>query len=198
MGRIKTGGNVETPTLKFPGTNANDSIVIQNTLGSEVPRLYNDYRCRFNGDTTILGNTSVSGTLYSTGPVTCNQTLSVGSNLTVTGNVTIDGSLSTTKGPWFCAGRINTGTGSIFADYGRVSYTVVRNGQASVTITMASAHPQNGNYVCLASSSRAFTTIENSVSGIGMRTSTTFQIVLRNADFTTLAGDTNSLTFMVV
>ena len=26
MGRIKTGGNVEPPTLKFPGTNANDSI----------------------------------------------------------------------------------------------------------------------------------------------------------------------------
>ena len=85
MGRIKTGGNVETPTLKFPGTDANDSIVIQNTVGSEVARFYNDYRCRFNGDTTILGNADVSGTLYSAGPVTCNQTLSVGGNLTVTG-----------------------------------------------------------------------------------------------------------------
>ena len=38
MGRIKTGGNVETPVLKFPGTDANGSIVILNTLGSEVAR----------------------------------------------------------------------------------------------------------------------------------------------------------------
>ena len=46
-----TGGKVENPTLKFPGTDANDSIVIQNTLGSEVARFYNDYRCTFNGNT---------------------------------------------------------------------------------------------------------------------------------------------------
>ena len=45
MGRIKTGGTVETPTLKFAGTDANDSMVIQNTLGSEVARFYTDYRC---------------------------------------------------------------------------------------------------------------------------------------------------------
>ena len=61
MGRIKTGGNVETPILKFPGTIANDSIVIQNTLGSEVARFYNDYRCTFNGNATIFGDDSVSG-----------------------------------------------------------------------------------------------------------------------------------------
>ncbi len=79
-----------------------------------------------------------------------------------------------------------------------MSFSVFRHGQASVTITMVSPHPQNGNYVCMASSSRAFTTVESNVSGTGMRTSTSFQIVLRNADFTTIAGDTHTLTFMVV
>ena len=89
-------------------------------------------------------------------------------------------------------------TGAIFADYGRVSFSVFRHGPSSVTITMLSAHPQNGNYACFASSARAFTTIENNISGVGLRTSTSFQIVLRNSDFTTIAANTNSLTFMIV
>ena len=104
-GRIKVGSAVETPKLWFPGTDASDSIVIQNNLGSEVARFYNDYRCTLSGDTTILGNGSVSGTLYSSGPVTCNQTLKVlgdttveGARLNVSSNLTntqIDGLNST-------------------------------------------------------------------------------------------------------
>ena len=151
------------------------------------------------GESNVVCNITGSGDLTTKAGINCTSlTVSSNSNSTIAGNLTVDGSLSSTKGPWFCAGRINTGTGGIFADYGRVSYTVTRNSQASVTITMLSPHPQNGNYVCMASSSKAFTTIENNISGLGMRTSTTFQIVLRNADFTTIAGDTNSLTFMVV
>jgi hypothetical protein len=151
------------------------------------------------GESNVVCNINGSGDLTTKAGVNCKSlTVSSNSNSTIAGNLTVDGSLSSAKGPWFCAGRINTGTGGIFADYGRVSYTVRRDSQASVTITMASPHPQNGNYVCMASSSKAFTTIENNISGLGMRTSTTFQIVLRNADFTTIAGDTNSLTFMVV
>ncbi len=57
-------GYLRNPTLKFPGTAANDSLAVQNTMGSEVARFYNDYRCRFNGNTTILGHASVSGKSY--------------------------------------------------------------------------------------------------------------------------------------
>ncbi len=46
-------------------------------MGSKAARLYNDYRCRLNGDTTILRNASASGELYPAGPVTCNQALKV-------------------------------------------------------------------------------------------------------------------------
>jgi hypothetical protein len=114
-------------------------------------------------------------------------------NLVVNGNMTVNG-----NGPWFCAGRVNTGSGSIASNYGRVSFTTNRDAQSSITINMASAHPNGSNYCVFASSARAITTVEHNASGIGMRTSTSFQIVLRNADFSTLANDTNGLTFMVV
>ncbi len=52
-------GSVQTPTLKFPGNNTNDNLGIQNNMGSEVMRFYNDDSCRFNGNATILGNASV-------------------------------------------------------------------------------------------------------------------------------------------
>ena len=108
------------------------------------------------------------------------------------------GTLYAFKGPWYCAGRINTGAGTISTSYGRVSFTVVRDGQAQITITMATAHPQGRGYAVFASSARAYTTIENNSTRLGGRTSTSFQIVMINNDFATLASDTNALTFMVV
>ena len=45
-------------------------------------------------ETTILGNASVSGELYSAGPVTCNQTLKVIGNTTLDGNSSIGGDLT--------------------------------------------------------------------------------------------------------
>ncbi len=75
-------GYLQTPTLKLPGTTAND---IQNSTGSEAARFYNDYRCRFNGNTTILGDASVSGELYSAGTVTRNQTMKVVEDATTHG-----------------------------------------------------------------------------------------------------------------
>ncbi len=114
------------------------------------------------------------------------------SNVIADANLTVYGELSATKGPWFCAGRVNTAAGTIISNYGRVSFLCQRDAQASVTITMVSAHPQGINYAAFASSARAFTSVE------GTRTSTTFQIVLRNSDFSTLANDTNTVTFMIV
>ncbi len=70
-------GSVQAPRLKFPWNTANDNVVIQSSMGSEVARFCNDYRCRLNGNTAILGNASVSGELYSAGPVACNQTMNV-------------------------------------------------------------------------------------------------------------------------
>ena len=86
----------------------------------------------------------------------------------------------------------------LLSNYGRVSFTIFRDAQASVTVTMATAHPQGTGYAVFASSARPFTTVENAASGVGARTSTSFQIVLRNTDFSTLATDTNAVTFMVV
>ena len=46
-------------------------------------------------------------------------------------------------GPWFCTGRVSSGgTGSILSSYGRVGFSLVRNGLGQVTITMNSAHPK--------------------------------------------------------
>ena len=166
----------------------------------------------------MIGNLSVSTTSTFTGRITCGDIAPLGtggikllkldgtpaikifdtgaaqfySNVTTDGNLTVAGELSAAKGPWFCAGRVNTAAGTIISNYGRVSFLCGRDAQASVTITMASAHPQGINYAAFASSSRAFSNVE------GTRTSTTFQIVLRNSDFSTLANDTNTLTFMVV
>ena len=36
-------GYLQSPTLKFPGSTVNDSLVIQNNMRSEVVRFYNDY-----------------------------------------------------------------------------------------------------------------------------------------------------------
>ena len=101
------------------------------------------------------------------------------------------------KGPWFCAGRINSNApGTIMSNYGRTSFTLVRDSVGQVTITMAAAHPQGANYAVFVSSSRNFNTIENSSSGLGTRTSTSFQISIRS-DVGTWS-DTNGITFMVV
>ena len=173
---------------------------------------------------TVPGYATVSGLLTAGQTILCNDLKSSGagvkilksdggialkifdsgtaqfySNVIADANLTVYGELSATKGPWFCAGRVNTAaTGSIISNYGRVSFSVGRDAQASVTITMASAHPQGSNYVVFASSARAFATVEHNSSGVGMRTSTSFQIVLRNSDFSTLANDTNTVTFMIV
>ena len=101
------------------------------------------------------------------------------------------------RGPWYCAGRINTNTsGSILSNYGRVSYTIVRDGTGQITITMSTAHPQGANYAVLVSSPRAITLVENNASGLGARTSTSFQISVKS-DFTTFS-DTTGICFMVV
>ena len=62
-GRITIGSNVQTPTLKIPGANANDSLTVQNSLGSIVARFQNDYACLLNGNTSVTGNMTVTGTL---------------------------------------------------------------------------------------------------------------------------------------
>jgi hypothetical protein len=62
---------------------------------------------------------------------------------------------------------------------------------------MASAHPQGASYAVFASSARAFTTIDNNSTGLGVRTSTSFQISVKNSDFISFS-DTNNVSFMVV
>ena len=139
---------------------------------------------------SILSNHPTSALTINEATIT--NSLTAGS-LVVPGNMTVNG-----NGPWFCSVRVNSGgTGSILSNYGRVGFTLVRNGLGQVTITMNSAHPQGANYAVFASSSRAFTVVENNSSGAGTRTSSSFQISVRNSDFTT-GSDTNGITFMVV
>ena len=90
-GRITIGSNVQTPTLKIPGANANDSLTVQNSLGSIVARFQNDYACLLNGNTSVTGNITGSGELYAGGPVSFNQTLAVRGNATVAGALTAGG-----------------------------------------------------------------------------------------------------------
>ena len=162
------------PQIRVTGTTTNDGVIIQNVDGTEVAKFHNDFRCRMNGDTTVLGDLSCSG------------------NTTISGDLTVSG-----KGPWFCAGRINSNTpGTIMSNYGRTSFTLVRDSVGQVTITMAAPHPQGANYAVFVSSARIFNTIENNSSGLGVRTSTSFQISIRS-DVGTWS-DTNGITFVVV
>ena len=174
LGNVNINGILKAPQIRVTRTTTNDGITIQNGDGTEVAKFHNDFRCRMNGDTTVLGDLSCSG------------------NTTISGNLTVSG-----KGPWFCAGRINSNTpGSILSNYGRTSFTLVRDSVGQVTITMAAAHPQGANYAVFVSSSRIFNTIENNGSGLGARTSTSFQISIRSD--VSAWSDTNDITFMVV
>jgi uncharacterized protein involved in outer membrane biogenesis len=130
--------------------------------------------------------------MSTTGSADFGLDVEVSRNLMVVGNMTCFG-----NGPWWCAGRVNTnGTGSVTSSYGKSGYTVTKNAPGQVTITMNDGHLQGFNYAVFASSPRPLTIVENGT-GVAARTSTSFQISLRNTDFT-IASDTNGLTFMVV
>jgi hypothetical protein len=116
----------------------------------------------------------------------------VSRHLMVVGNLTVFG-----NGPWWCAGRVNTNSpGVIMSSYGKSGFTLTKNATGQITINMNDGHLQGANYAVFASSARPFTIVENGT-GLSARTSTSFQITLRNADFS-IAADTNGLTFMVV
>ena len=163
MDNLSVNGLLKAPQLRITGSDTNHNIVIENSEGSEVARFYNDYRCRFNGDTTILGNADVSGTLYSAGPVTCNQTLSVGGNLTVTGYLsarpyislrvaTTGGTPSTVSGS---PATVTLGTpGTVTLTHlGTNTTTVCTRGTPGntnyflYTFTWTGAHPLGANFV---------------------------------------------------
>jgi hypothetical protein len=170
-GQIQTStGYLSAPKLKFPGTTANDSIVIENNLGSEVARFYNVYRCRMNGNTTILGDASVSGTLYTAGPVTFNQSLAVDTiqastanrltvqdNLTVTGNLIVNGTSNISGGssnPYWVSGKVDGSAAGVapttLTSKGVHNFTCVRNPNQAVgvfDVSWTTPHPDGTNFV---------------------------------------------------
>ena len=134
----------------------------------------------------------VNSLMSTTGSADFGLDVEVSRNLMVVGNMTCFG-----NGPWWCAGRINSGgTGTILSSYGKSGFTLTKTTPGQIQVTMNDGHLQGANYAVFASSARPFTIVENGT-GVAARTSTSFQITLRNADFT-IASDTNGLTFMVV
>ena len=143
-------------------------------------------------DVEINAPLRVNSLMSTTGSADFGLDVEVSRNLMVVGNMTCFG-----NGPWWCAGRVNTNsTGSVMSSYGKSGYTVTKNAPGQITINMNDGHLQGANYAVFASSPRPFTIVENG-SGLAGRTSTSFQITLRNADYS-IAVDTNGLTFMVV
>jgi hypothetical protein len=143
-------------------------------------------------DVEIYTPLRVNNIMTTTGDVDFGRDVEVSRHLLVAGNITCLG-----NGPWFCAGRINSnGTGSIMSSYGRVGYTLTKNALGQITVNMIDDHLQGANYAVFASSTRPFTIVENGT-GVAARTSSSFQISLRNTDFS-LSSDTNGITFMVV
>ena len=62
-GNATVSGVLKAHQLRVTGTEANDGVTIQNVEGTEVAKFHNDYRCRFNGNTSIWGDASISGSL---------------------------------------------------------------------------------------------------------------------------------------
>ena len=54
--------------IRINGSNANDGVIIQNVDGTEIAKFHNTTAVRLNGDTTILGNLSISGSLSGYSP----------------------------------------------------------------------------------------------------------------------------------
>ena len=52
---FKATGIIETNQIRIIGTNAADGVTIANVDGTEVATCANDFKCRLNGHTTILG-----------------------------------------------------------------------------------------------------------------------------------------------
>jgi hypothetical protein len=143
-------------------------------------------------DVEINAPLRVNSLMSTTGSADFGLDVEVSRNLMVVGNMTCFG-----NGPWWCAGRINSGgTGAILSSYGKSGFTLTKTSPGQIQVTMNDGHLQGANYAVFASSARPFTIVENGT-GVAARTSTSFQITLRNADFT-IASDTNGLTFMVV
>lgn len=64
---INMNGLLKAPQIRVTGTDPHDGIIIQNVDGTEVAKFHNDFRCRMNGDTTVLGNLTTTGNLSVSG-----------------------------------------------------------------------------------------------------------------------------------
>ena len=63
VGTATVSGLLKAPQIRITGTTATDKIQVQNADGTMVAEFCNDYRCLFNGNTTVLGDAHISGNL---------------------------------------------------------------------------------------------------------------------------------------
>ena len=69
-GNITVGSTaiLKANQIRINGSNANDGVIIQNVDGTEIAKFHNTTAVRLNGDATILGNLSISGSLSGYSP----------------------------------------------------------------------------------------------------------------------------------
>jgi hypothetical protein len=128
------------------------------------------------------GSVSLSCPVTVNGALTVNEasltvaggSVSLSSPVTVNGNLTVNGSLTVNaaegRNPFFfVAGRYNGSTQQVIADYGKVSFTVLRNGVGFYTVNFGSLNPRGNTYVAFCQCSK--------ISQVWLRTSTYMQVI---------------------
>jgi hypothetical protein len=60
-GNIKPDGIIETYEIRTRGATTNDGVLITNIDGNEIAKFHNDFRCRLNGNTSIMGSLNCTG-----------------------------------------------------------------------------------------------------------------------------------------
>ena len=128
------------------------------------------------------GSVSLSCPVTVNGALTVNEasltvaggSVSLSSPVTVNGNLTVNGSLTVNaaegRNPFFfVAGRYNGSTQQVIADYGKVSFTVLRNGVGFYTVNFGTLNPRGNTYVAFCQCSK--------ISQVWLRTSTYMQVI---------------------
>ena len=88
---IKTSGIIETNQIRIIGTTAANSVKIANVDGTEVANFANEFKCRMNGDTTILCS------LYCSAPIDAYRFTATEIKARDTSGITINNSNGTTN-----------------------------------------------------------------------------------------------------
>ena len=177
LGNVTVSGILRSPQIRVTGTDPNDGVIIQNVDGTEVAKFHNDFRCRMNGNTTVLGELTCSGNGSVAGILSCSSFKSSGvdgvslvtnsgftalrvfetGNVTIPADLTVSGTLNAgglSYKPWHVAGRVDGATLQILSNKGEYPFTVSRPASYPLGIYLINwtqEHPDGANYVACCS-----------------------------------------------